>query len=629
MPDVIQLLPDSVANQIAAGEVIQRPASVVKELMENALDAGATDIKVIVKEAGRSLIQVIDNGCGMGETDARMAFERHATSKIREANDLFSLSTMGFRGEALASIAAVAQIELLTRREDDELGIKIEIAGSKVEKQETVQCPKGTQFLVKNLFFNIPARRRFLKSNTVELRHITTEFQRVVLANPNASFTLVHNDSVMFTLSPGNYRQRVAAMVGRNINNQLIPVDTETSIVHIHGFIGTPETARKSCGDQYFFVNNRYMRHPYLHRAVMEAYQKLIPSDVTPVYFLYLDVDPQIIDINIHPTKTEIKFEDERIIWQLINAAVRESLGKFNVVPSIDFDTDDIIDMPIANGNAAISTPQIHIDKTYNPFESGNREFGYTSKSYGSNTQSTSGWESFFSGLATGADDDDSEGTIKFTSAIDSEPTEKQEIPASSPSLGGDTQGSPLRFFQFKTRFIVTSVKSGLMFIDQKRAHERILFEEYMKIVSSQQMITQKLLYPEELHLTAEDAAIIDDFIPVLNEIGLIIEHSQDDDTYRIISVPSQLTGTSVPALIDGLLYDYKSDGIDARDRVKEIVVKSMASQSAIPYGKPLGNEEMNNLFDRLFACETPNYSPSGKTIISIVDTEQIESLFK
>ena len=629
MSNVIQLLPDSVANQIAAGEVIQRPASVIKELMENALDAGATEIKVVVKEAGRTLIQVIDNGCGMSETDARMAFERHATSKIKEANDLFALRTMGFRGEALASIAAVAQVELLTRCEGDELGTRIEIAASRIERQESVQCSCGTQFLVKNLFYNIPARRRFLKSNSAELRHIANEFLRVVLANPQISFSLIHNDSVMYALAAGNYRQRVAAVVGKNLNAQLIPVDTETSIVHIHGFIGTPETARKSNGEQYFFVNNRFMKHPYLHRAVMDAYQNLIASDVVPAYFIFLDVDPQIIDVNIHPTKTEIKFEDERIIWQMLGAAVRESLGKFNVVPSIDFDTSDLIDIPVPRRDGDISAPSIQLDPFYNPFEEEKKRYN---SSYSANPSPVGSWETLYSGFenqSNSGDDDLVTGDETFFSSFS---TNTNEEPVQQSFISAGSEEKPLntiRFFQLKNRYILTSVKSGLMMIDQKRAHERILFEEYMQLVAAHQTITQKLLFPEDLHYSMEDAAMIEEIIPELNEIGMTLEQMEDDGHYRVLSVPSQLSGTSVATLIDGLLYDFKNGVIDAQGSVKELMVRSMAAQSAIPYGKPLGNEEMSDLFDRLFACEVPNYSPSGKPVIAIIDTVELESRFK
>lgn len=629
MSNVIQLLPDSVANQIAAGEVIQRPASVIKELMENALDAGASEIKVVVKEAGRTLIQVIDNGCGMSETDARMAFERHATSKIKEANDLFALRTMGFRGEALASIAAVAQVELLTKCADQELGTRIEIAASRVERQESVHCSCGTQFLVKNLFYNIPARRRFLKSNSAELRHIVNEFQRVVLANPETAFSLVHNDSVMYSLAAGNYRQRVAAMVGKNLNAQLIPVDTETTIVRIHGFIGTPETARKSNGDQYFFVNNRFMKHPYLHRAVLEAYQSLIANDVVPAYFIFLEVDPQIIDVNIHPTKTEIKFEDERIIWQMLNAAVRESLGKFNVVPSIDFDTNDLIDIPVAPKDFDVAAPSIQLDPFYNPFEEEKKRY-HTSYS-GSSTQGSS-WESLYSSFENPQAGSDDDGHTEEESFLSSFSNSMEEEPVQQSFMSGGIEEKPvntIRFFQLKFRYILTSAKSGLMVIDQKRAHERILFEEYMQTVASHHTMTQKLLFPEEMHFSMEDAVFLEEIIPELNEIGMYLEHVDNEGHYRVLSVPSQLSGTSVAALIDGLLYDYKNGVIDAHGSVKEQMVRSMAAQGAIPYGKPLGNEEMSDLFDRLFACEVPNYSPSGKPVIAIIDTLDIESRFK
>ncbi len=629
MSNVIQLLPDSVANQIAAGEVIQRPASVIKELMENALDAGATEIKVVVKEAGRTLIQVIDNGCGMTETDARMAFERHATSKIKEANDLFALRTMGFRGEALASIAAVAQVELFTRRAEDELGTSIAIAASRIERQESVQCSCGTQFLVKNLFYNIPARRRFLKSNNAELRHIVNEFLRIVLANPAAAFTLIHNDSVMYALAAGNLRQRVAAIVGKNLNAQLIPVDTETSIVHIHGFIGTPQTAKKSNGEQYFFVNNRFMKHPYLHRAVMEAYQNLITADTVPAYYIFLDVDPQIIDVNIHPTKTEIKFEDERIVWQLLVAAVRESLGKFNVVPSIDFDTADAIEIPSTRDGSDFKAPNIQLTPYYNPFEE--EKNGYK-PCYTNNTNTINNWERLYSGFENQAyshENDMPRNSETFFSLIsvddNSEPVQQTILPANT----DDKPLNTIRFFQLKNRYILTSAKSGLMMIDQKRAHERILFEEYMKIVASHRTISQKLLFPEELHYSNEDAVLVREMMNELKEVGLVLEQLNDEGSFRVISVPSQLSGISAATLIDGLLYDYKNGVIDAQGSVKEQMVRSMAAQGAIPYGRYLANEEMSDLFDRLFACETPNYSPSGKPVIAIIDSLDLESRFK
>lgn len=627
MSNVIQLLPDSVANQIAAGEVIQRPASVIKELMENAIDARATEVKVIVKEAGRTLIQVIDNGCGMSETDARMAFERHATSKIKEANDLFSLSTMGFRGEALASIAAVAQVELLTRRREDELGTRIDIAASRIERQETVQCSSGTQFLVKNLFYNIPARRRFLKSNSAELRHISNEFLRVVLANPHIAFSLTHNESLMYSLAAGNYRQRVAAVVGKNMNSMLVPVDSETSIVHIHGLIGTPESARKSNGDQYFFVNNRFMKHPFLHRAVMDAYQSLIASDMVPAYFLFLEVDPQIIDVNIHPTKTEIKFEDERIIWQLLSASIRESLGKFNMIPSIDFDTADSIDIPVPCHDGNMAMPEVQLDSFYNPFDENSRRDQRVSKP----GSCMGNWESLYSGFENrteGNDEPLGSGSDSFFSMISPDVSQATQ----QSFMESHTDEKPMnsvRFFQLKSRYILTSAKSGLMMIDQKRAHERILFEEYMQIVTTHRVISQKLLYPEELHFTPEDAVLIHEIIPELAEIGVMLEQPDDSGHLRVLSVPSQLNGVSVGTLIDGLLYDYKNGMIDAHGSVKETIVRSMAAQGAIQYGRFLNNEEMSDLFDRLFACKTPNYSPTGKPVIAIIDTLELESKFK
>lgn len=634
MSNVIQLLTDAVANQIAAGEVIQRPASVVKELMENALDAGATEVKVVVKDAGCALVQVIDNGCGMSETDARMAFERHATSKIREANDLFALRTMGFRGEALASIAAVAQVEVQSRRIDDELGIRIHIAASKVEKQELVQCSPGTQFLVKNLFFNVPARRRFLKSNNVEIRHVTNEFQRVVLANPHIVFSLTHNDSLVFALPAGSFKQRIATLMGKKLGSLLIPIHTETSVVNISGFIGTTETAKKSNGDQFFFVNNRFMKHSYLHKAVMSAYQNLIPEGVVPSYFIYFEVDPNIIDVNIHPTKTEIKFEDEKVVWQILSAAVRESLGKHNVVPSIDFDTADFIDIPVFTGNTDFVAPQIHVDAGYNPFHEEHQRTSGTSFSltgHSSKSSSVSGWEELYRGFESGGDafvhgDAHEEGILlpsrlTVMSQSEAEPTLLES---------GDQAKSfnTIRFFQLKSKYILTSVKSGLMVIDQKRAHERILYEEYMKIIGSHQFASQKLLYPEDIHFSSDDASIIEDILDELNQIGLVMEKVEAGH-YQIVSVPSQLERVAVPSLIDGLLYDFKHGVIEAQGSVTRRVVLSMAAQSAMPYGRSLSNDEMSNLFDRLFACDSPNYSPGGMPIIAMIDSDDIESRFK
>ena len=635
MSNVIQLLPDSVANQIAAGEVIQRPASVIKELMENAIDAGATNIQVITKDAGKALIQVIDNGCGMAETDARMAFERHATSKIREAGDLFALRTMGFRGEALASIAAIAQVELKTRRAEDDLGVQINIAASQVESQEPVQCPVGSQFCIKNLFYNVPARRRFLKKTSTELRHIINEFQRVALANPQVALSLVHNDVPMFSLPNGNIKQRVVNMNGKQMGNNLIPIDTDTVMVKISGFIGKPESAKKTMGDQFFFVNNRYMRHPYLHRAVMDAYDNILQPETIPAYFIFLEVDPQIVDVNIHPTKTEIKFEDERAIWQILNAAIRESLGKFNMMPSIDFDTTDQVHIPVASNEGDLVAPTVEVNPFYNPFEEEKKQ---SSGSYsgGGNTQtfqskaSANGWENLYG--------DNKGDELPDFSALATSEMEKQEMPFEETqqepvqqtilSSGGNEEAvGNSRFFQLKNRYILTSVKSGLMLIDQKRAHERIVFEGFIRTLQSGASLSQKSLFPEELCFGPEEMAMITELIPDLMTLGLELEQA-DEETFKVLSTPAGLENVSAAQLIDGILTDFRDGEVDLQKEVTEQIATSMAQRAAVPYGKALSSLEMSELFDQLFACQVPNFSPSGKTIISIMDMEETQKRF-
>ena len=634
MSNVIQLLPDSVANQIAAGEVIQRPASVIKELMENAVDAGATEIMVITKDAGKSLIQIIDNGCGMAETDARMAFERHATSKIREASDLFALRTMGFRGEALASIAAIAQVELKTRQQNNELGVQICISASQVESQEPVQCPIGTQFCIKNLFYNVPARRRFLKKTSTELRHIINEFQRVALANPHIALSLVHNDVPMFSLPAGNIKQRVVNMNGKQMGNNLMPIDTDTVMVKISGFVGKPESAKKTMGDQFFFVNNRYMRHPYLHRAVMDAYSNILQPETIPAYFIFLEVDPQIVDVNIHPTKTEIKFEDERAIWQILGAAVRESLGKFNMMPSIDFDTTDQVHIPVSSNNGELVEPTVEVNPFYNPFE---EQSNQVTPSYGgSNTttfqskSSTDGWEQLYAG-------NDSNDLPDFSALANAEmenagrPFEApQEEPVQQTILssGGSSElQSNSRFFQLKNRYILTSVKSGLMLIDQKRAHERVVFEGFVRSLQSGASLSQKSLFPEELSFGPEEMAMVNELKQDFLILGMELEQT-NDETFKVLSTPAGLDNVSAAQLIDGILTDFRDGEVDLQKEVTEQVATSMAQRAAIPYGKSLTPLEMSELFDQLFACQIPNFSPSGKVIISIMDNDEMLKRF-
>lgn len=636
MSDIIQLLPDSVANQIAAGEVIQRPASVVKELVENAIDAGATQITINIKDAGRTLVQVSDNGCGMSETDARMAFERHATSKIREANDLFNIRTMGFRGEALASIAAIADVELHTKQHEVEVGTFINIVGSKVLKQEVTSCANGTNFLVKNLFYNVPARRKFLKSNSTELKHIINEVQRVALANPEIGISLIHNQDSIYEMAAGdNIRKRVAAIFGKSINQNLVPVNTETSLVNIKGFVGQPKYARKTYGEQFFFANNRFMKHPFFNRAVMQAYEKILAPDSYPAYFLYLDVNPDCIDINIHPTKTEIKFENESAIWQIIHASVREALGKFNVMPSIDFDQAGSIDIPIApKSREGIEAPKIEVDPTYNPFNVEVKSYpggtrGTTIGSYPSTSnkhEQVQHWEKLYSDFNKSADEESADNEVIISTSALSNNGEQEQT--TGLTIQQEEVNPGRTCFQFKNKYILTPVKSGLMVIDQKRAHERILFENFMAMLAQQQIASQQLLFPHTFDLEASDAELLRSVVPNLKSLGFDIKES-DTNHFIISGIPGILENVSPLEIIESLLEDLKNTAVDMHEKAKEKIAGSLAVASAIPYGHLLRNEELNQLIDQLFACSTPNFSPSGKQVLTIMPVDQFEKLLK
>ena len=606
MSDIIQLLPDSVANQIAAGEVIQRPASAVKELVENALDAGADEIVIYIKDAGKTSIKIVDNGCGMSPADARTAFERHATSKISSANDLFSIRTMGFRGEALASVAAIADVELRSKRPEDEVGIYIHITGSAVISQEPVACNNGTAIIVKNLFFNVPARRRFLKSNTTELKHIINEIQRVALPNPDIRFLFYHNYALLYDLGKSNMRRRIADIFGKNINQSLIPVGEETSLVKIAGFIGQPKYARKTMGEQFFFVNKRYMRHPYFHKAVMQAYEKLLPSDSFPSYFLMLDIEPGEIDINIHPTKTEIKFENDSAIWQIINATVRESLGKHNVVPSIDFDMEGSVEIPIRKKySGEISFPEVVTDPDYNPF---------TEKGSGTGRQreyfkvGADHWESLYNPPDTG-----DQSRIAFKG------DEDQKMP------GGEYTGK--KVLQLKQKYILTPVKSGIMVIDQKRAHERILYEKFMEILKTESIVSQQELFPQKIELDTADSLLLKSILDDLLALGFDIREF-GTNTFVVNGTPGLLDTSTPQMIVEKLLEEYKNSPVDAQAKVREQVAGSLAKASALDYGIELKREEADRLIDKLFACETPNYSPDGKKVLTIIPLGDIEKLF-
>ena len=616
MADIIQLLPDSVANQIAAGEVIQRPASVVKELVENAIDAGASQVTVNIKDAGRTLIQIIDNGCGMSDTDARMSFERHATSKIRSANDIFAIRTMGFRGEALASIAAIADVELRTKEHDKELGTFIHISGSEVISQEPVSCDNGTNFQVKNLFFNVPARRKFLKSNPAELKHIINEIQRIALANPEIALSLHHNGSVVYELNSSNKRVRIVSMFGKSINQNLIPIDTETTLVKISGFIGQPKYSRKTFGEQFFFVNKRFMKHPFFHKAILLAYEKILPPDSIPSYFIYFDLNPADIDVNIHPTKTEIKFENESAIWQILQASVREALGKFNIVPSIDFDQAGSIDIPMPLHHFdEVSIPEIKVDPTYNPFEPRPVSKNYsgsanTFQQKPAERPDVTNWQSLYKGL-------------------ENQTEINPEIPDREPvQIRIEEQQTSRSSIQFKNKYILTPVKSGLMVIDQKRAHERILYERLLQVLENHEVASQQQLFPETFELNASDATLLASILPDLRALGFDIREF-GKHTFIINGTPGVLNTSTPVEIIECLLEEYKNSPVNLQEKARETVAISLAQASAIPYGQTLKPNEVNELIDNLFACQTPNFSPKGKKVLAIMPIDDFEKILK
>lgn len=625
MSDVIRLLPDSVANQIAAGEVIQRPASVVKELVENAIDAGAHHIDVLVTDAGKTCIQVIDDGKGMSETDARLAFERHATSKIREAADLFSLHTMGFRGEALASIAAVAQVELRTCQEGESLGTLVNIAGSKVESQEPVACAVGSNFSVRNLFFNVPARRKFLKSNQTELSNILTEFERIALVNPDVSFTLHHNGTEMLNLPAIQLRQRIMGVFGKKLNQDLLSLEVETSMVKIHGFIGKPETARKKGARQFFFVNGRYMRHPYFHKAVADAYENLIPVGEQISYFLYFDVDAANIDVNIHPTKTEIKFENEQAIWQILSAAVKETLGRFNAVPSIDFDTEGMPDIPAFDAvPEGVHPPVTSYDPSYNPFDTPPSSYTPSSSS-----KKHLEWEPLFQGL------EKNERRSWETSADGFQEEEYSGTPSQEemPSLyDGHPEAAvtekAAQHYQYKGSYILTSVKSGLMIIDQQRAHIRILYEQYMQQIADRHNVSQRLLFPDMVHFPPSEVPVLEEIMDDLTALGFDLS-SLGGGSYAINGVPAGIEGLNPEILVTDMVQTAVEKGCKVKEEVQSMLALSLAKAAAIVPGQVLTNEEMNSLVDGLFAVSTPNYTPDGKTVLSLLKEEDIEKMFK
>ncbi|MDI9604384.1 MAG: DNA mismatch repair endonuclease MutL [Bacteroidota bacterium] len=637
MPDIIHLLPDSIANQIAAGEVIQRPASVVKELVENALDAGATRVTVHIKGAGRTLIQVIDDGKGMSPTDARMAFERHATSKIREAADLFALTTMGFRGEALPSIAAIAQVEVKSRRAEDELGTLLVISGSKVEKQEVIACAVGTSISVKNIFYNVPARRKFLKSNETERRHILTEVERVALVHPDIEFTLVENDLETLYLPKTGLRQRIVQMEGKHVNQQLIEIEEETTLGKIHGYVSRPEFAKKTKASQFFFVNNRFIRHPYFHKAVLVAFENLIAANEKPTYFIYFQVDPDALDVNIHPTKTEVKFENEQALWQILMVTVKEALGRFNAVPTIDFDTDDAPDIPIFDPSRSTSMPKVSLNPDYNPFRDtasgdhsrGGQPFGYQSTDHLSGDKFPSGhpsahrspgdhpfasksldWKRLYDGF-------EREGTSpgSLTGDMDGEGVASQEVP--------ETEFFP-EHYQYKQKYILTSVKSGLMIIDQHRAHVRILFDRYLEQIQSRRGVSQRVLFPEVLELSAAEDSAFPTVKDDLEALGFELSE-MGNRSYAIQGVPSEIENGDFSEMIKGMIHNSMETGSDVKTAIQESIALSLANMTAIPRGRILTSEEMLLMVSQLFACKMPNYTPDGRVVVCVVSDKEIE----
>ncbi len=632
--DIIRLLPDSVANQIAAGEVIQRPASVVKELVENAVDAGASTIKIILKDAGRTLIQVVDNGSGMSDTDARLAFERHSTSKIRNAADLFALSTMGFRGEALASIAAVSQVELRTMRRDDNIGTRLCINGSKVESQEPEACTPGTSLSVKNLFFNVPARRKFLKKDSVELANIAHEFERLALVNPNHELLLMHNDSIMHQLVPGSLKQRIGQLFGKAVERQLLPVETATSLVKINGFVGLPEGARKRNWLQYFFVNGRNMRHPYFHKAIMACYDKLIGPDVQPNYFINFEVDPATIDVNIHPTKNEIKFENEQAIWQILEAAVRESLGKFNVAPAMDFSADEVPEIPAfaPNLTGGLDIGENPVD--YNPFEQTQQvsnPVAVRSSHIGGGVKSSAlnwkkdtkatfdDWDKLYS--RWNGSEDSGSGSQELT--LSSMPAEEQP---EEKELFDDSQSHIADFnsvIQFKNKYILSPARSGLLIIDQHRAHVRVLFERYLKEVKSSTHATQSLIFPEVINVTPAQEVTLTDIQPRLAEIGFDLAKISKGN-WAINGLPAIIAESNPIELLSGIIDTIATRGTDAKDEIERDIALSMAKSTAIKSGQNLSAEDMEHLMSDLFSLPTPTYTPDGLLVLKIIDTETL-----
>ncbi len=615
MADIIQLLPDHVANQIAAGEVVQRPASVVKELLENAIDAGASTIKLIIKDAGKTLVQVIDDGKGMSHTDARLSFERHATSKIRTADDLFQLHTKGFRGEALASIAAIAHVELKTKQEDDDVGNALIIEGSTVTSQDVVVTPTGTSVSVKNLFFNIPARRNFLKSNTVELRHVIDEFHRVALAHPNIGFALYNNGSETFNLPNTNFRQRIVNIFGNKTNEKLVPVEENTEVLKISGFVGKPEFAKKTRGEQYFFVNDRFIKSPYLNHAIASAFDGLLKSGTHPSYFLNLTVDPQTIDINIHPTKTEIKFDDEHTLYALLRSAVKHSLGQFNIAPVLDFERDPSLDTPYNYHKNSANTPNIEVDRTYNPFK---EETASKARAIAYKKEPATSWEGLYVGL-------ESKGTkMKHDFSEVSFESEEETIAAFDSDNTVETSNTT---YQLHNKYIVNTIKSGMLLINQHRAHQRILYEDFLKNMTIKEGVSQQLLFPLELHFSNQDMVIIKQLKDDLQHTGFVFSNVKEE-SIEITGVPVSVPESEVSIILEQLISDVENEVPDSNFSATDLLAKSMAKSLAIKTGQSLKKDEQEHLVNKLFACKEPNVSPTNRVTFITMSVDELDKKF-
>ena len=615
MADIIQLLPDHVANQIAAGEVVQRPASVVKELLENAIDAGANTIKLIIKDAGKTLVQVIDNGKGMSHTDARLSFERHATSKIRNAEDLFKLHTKGFRGEALASIAAIAHVELKTKQETDDVGNCLVIEGSNVVSQEMTVTPIGTSVSVKNLFFNIPARRNFLKSDTVELRHVIDEFHRVALAHPSISFALYNNGSESFNLPVSNYRQRIVNIFGNKTNEKLVPVEEDTEVLKISGFVGKPEFAKKTRGEQYFFVNNRFVKSAYLNHAISSAFEGLLKNGAHASYFLNLTVDPQTIDINIHPTKTEIKFDDEHTLYALLRSAVKHSLGQFNIAPVLDFERDPNLDTPYSFNNNDTRIPKVEVDKGFNPFQDEKvSKAGTTAYK----KEPASSWEGLYVGLESKGNNSKRDFTeVHF---------ESEESTALVFDENNQVEQTHTTY-QLHNKYIVSAIKSGMLVIDQNRAHQRVLYEDFLKNLTIKEGASQQLLFPLQLHFSPQDVAIIKQLKGDLEHTGFVFS-SVKDEMIDITGVPVGVPESEVSIILEQLISDVENEVPNSHFSAADLLAKSMAKSLAIKTGQSLQRDEQEHLVNKLFACKEPNVSPTNRTTFITMNVDELDKKF-